>query len=421
MSGSSVDLVVVGAGAAGLGAARRASELGLDFVVVEAMPRIGGRAHTTTEPFGVPWDHGCHWLHSASINPLRALADDYGFRYLRTPVPWHVHLGCRWATAEEDVEIDSYLDESFDRIEKAGTAGQDVPFGTVIDRSSRWLAQLEAVVSAEWGVGIDEASTLDAAAYRDTDENWPVQDGYGALLARHADGVPVELSTRVDRIEWGGRRVTVETTRGTLDASAVIVTVSTPALAAGIIAFSPALPIWKQEAFDMVPLGNANKIAFRIEGGLDGIEGHTNVLAQIDETSTISFQLRPFDTDIASGYLSGPICGELEQAGEAVMLDVALTALGSVLGSDVKKRVVASVCTRWGSEPTIQGAYAAARPGFAHRRADLGQPLADRLFFAGEATSPEFFSTCHGAYLTGIAAADAVAAVQMKMALKRPA
>ena len=76
-----VDLVIVGAGAAGLGAARRAGELRLSCVVCEAMGRIGGRAFTESTSFGVPWDRGCHWLHSGSVNPFAKLADQYGFQY----------------------------------------------------------------------------------------------------------------------------------------------------------------------------------------------------------------------------------------------------------------------------------------------------------------------------------------------------
>ena len=78
-----VDLVIVGAGAAGLGAARRAGELGLSFIVCEAMNRIGGRAHTESTTFGTPWDRGCHWLHSGSENPFAKIADEYGFHYWR--------------------------------------------------------------------------------------------------------------------------------------------------------------------------------------------------------------------------------------------------------------------------------------------------------------------------------------------------
>src|SRR4051794_36431408 len=101
MNNGSADVVIVGAGAAGLAAARTAGELGLNFVVVEAMDRIGGRAYTDAETFGVPWDRGCHWLHSADVNPMRVLADQYGWRYRSELVGWRLHLDGRWLAEAE--------------------------------------------------------------------------------------------------------------------------------------------------------------------------------------------------------------------------------------------------------------------------------------------------------------------------------
>jgi monoamine oxidase len=112
---------------------------------------------------------------------------------------------------------------------------------------------------------------------------------------------------------------------------------------------------------------------------------------------------------VTNGYPPGPLCRELEEAGEAEMIAAALDALTGALGNTVARHVTVSACSRWGTDPFVLGAYAAAKPGPAHRRSDLGTPLENRLFFAGEATSPDFFSTCHGAHLSGIAAANAAA------------
>jgi monoamine oxidase len=414
---SSVDLVIVGAGAAGLAAARTAQELRLDFLVFEAMDRIGGRAHTEHAIFGVPWDRGCHWLHSGSINPMRELADRYGFRYRTTRPPWRMRLGDRWATEEERRTRDERVEEFYGAVAEAGAAGRDVPIASVVDCDDPAYPLFQTEIRAEWGGSPDEVSTLDAHHYRDTDENWPVRDGYGALVARHAEGIPVELSTPVWRIDWGGPRVKVTTPDGTVEAGAVVVTVSTNVLTAELIGFEPALPDWKLAAAEAVPLGRANKVAFGIEGRYLGVEEHTNIVVPVDGRGMMNFQLRPFGFDMANGYLAGPLCRELEEAGEAEMIATSLDALVRALGSEVAKHVTVSACSRWGMEPFILGAYGAAKPGQAHRRADLGTPLADRLFFAGEATSPEFFSTCHGAHLTGIEAVKAAAVALGRVAV----
>jgi monoamine oxidase len=358
-------------------------------------------------------------LHSASINPMRDLADRYGFCYKTARPPWRLREGDRWATDEEEATRNELLAGFYEAVMTAANAGRDVPMSSVVDTADPIYPVFELAIGAEWGVSPDEASTLDAAGYRDTDENWPVIDGYGALVARHAEGIPVAVSTPVRRIDWGGPGVKVITDKGTVEAGAVIVTVSTNVLAAETIAFDPPLPDWKLEAAAAVPLGYADKVTFGIDGKHLGVEDHTNVAIPVPGGGMMSFQLRPFGWDMANGYLAGPLCRDLERAGEAEMIATALDALAGVLGNEVRKHVQAAACTRWGAEPSVRGAYAAARPGCANKRADLGMPLENRLFFAGEAMAPDFFSTCHGAHLTGIAAANAAAVALGRVATTR--
>jgi monoamine oxidase len=406
---SSVDVAIVGAGAAGLGAARSTREIGLEFVLLEAMDRIGGRAFTDTETFGVPWDKGCHWLHSADVNPMRELADVYGWRYRSEPVDYRLHLAGRWLTEAELQQIEQTLEHQFGLIRERGAAGEDRPIAEIVDLTGSDSLVFKNIVAAEWGFAVKDVSAADYAAYRDTDKNWPVHDGYGALVARHAQGIPVQLSTPVRRIDWSGERVNVETDKGTIDAAAVIVTASTSALAAGAIDFCPNLPIDKQEAFDAVPLGNANKVGFWLDSGLEEMPDHCGALAQLSADAAMSFQIKPFGWTMANGYLAGEAGRALEREGSTAMIEAGRSALVSMFGSDIRKHIVKTACSTWDHEPFIRGGYGAARPGYAHKRRDLATPVADKVFFAGEATSPDFFSTCHGAHATGLAAANHVA------------
>ena len=337
--GSAVDLVIVGAGAAGLAAARAAGEAGLDYVVLEAMDRIGGRAHTDHTTFGVPWDRGCHWLHSADVNPLRELADDYGFHYLRESPPRHYHLGDRLRSGEEARAVRAAVDAVWDRVDRLAATGADVPVGSAIVGDHPFLAVWRTEIAAEWGVGADEVSTRDDAAYRDTDQNWPVPEGYGALVARHAAGIPVSLSTPVERIAWGGPRVRVSTPAGTIDAGAVVVTVSVKVIQDGLIAFDPPLPTWKQEAYGAIALGNANKVCFAIDGRHLGVDGHESLWVKVTEEQGMFFQLRPFGWDMANGYLAGPLGAELEAAGPEAMLAAGRAALVTAFGTDITEHI----------------------------------------------------------------------------------
>jgi monoamine oxidase len=406
-----VDVVIIGAGAAGLGAARALGDSGKSYVVLEAMSRSGGRAWTDTETFGVPVDWGCHWLHSASINPMRQYADELGVSYLDHHVPWRfAENGTVLQENETDALFES-LHKLYEAALGAGNEGIDVPLSDVVDTSDVAYSLFEAAVQAEWGFAPGQVSTLDAARYKDTEENWAVTDGYGALVQKLAAGIPVSLDTRVTQIIHRGGGVRVVTSEGPIDAHTVIVSVSTNVLARQLIDFQPGLPDWKLAAAAAVPLGSDNKVVLQIDSRQLGIDEHCSVRIPFPGAPWFNVQMRPFGRDIASIYMGGPLCAELEAAGANAQVADGVEAIVSAFGSNIEKHIGAKAASAWGREPTILGAYGAARPGEADLRKDLAKPVEDRIFFAGEATHPYFFSTCHGAWMSGERAAREAIAV----------
>lgn len=413
---SDVDVVVVGAGAAGLAAASRLAELGLSFRLVEAKNRVGGRTWTETTSFGVPFDRGGHWLHSADVNPLRDWADRLGFAYhkdARSDARHPLHLGFGWADVDARSQSAEWVDAAFEAIHAQGKAGQDVAASKAIDAGNRWYRLVHHWNEAISAVPPDEISTLDLSRYRDTDNNWPVEKGYGALVAAIFAHVPVMLETPVSAIDFSGPDVRIETTRGTLRARAVILTCSTNVLASGQIRFSPALPVALGEALHAIPTGGANKVAFQFSHDVFGFEP-TSYASFMDERDparhALSYQIRPFGEEIAISYFGGRFAQEMEAAGALAMIDTARAGLIDMFGSSIMKHCIKATTTAWCGDPHTLGAYSCAKPGHADRRAILSEPIADRLFLAGEAVSADWFSTVHGAYLTGIAAAEKIAA-----------
>ena len=403
-----VDVAIVGAGAAGLAAARALTGTGLRTVVLEAKSRVGGRAHTEMLLPGVPFDHGCYWLHSGGLNPLAAVADSLGFYILRgrgRKRPARIFQDGAWATAAEAGAWHRFEGRTSRAIDAVGDRGIDVAASDSVDPASRWAPLYAAWTTAISGVGPEDASTLDLARYRDTGENWPVRDGFGALIARFGSGLPVRLATPVERIDWSGAAPRLETPRGTITARAVIITVSTAVLASGRIRFSPELPSWKRDAVAGLPLGMANKVALALRPNAPGVPQDASAHVLASPTEPIHFQLRPFGRDFVIGHIGGAFAAALEHAGEAPTIDFAVERLCAMFGARFSRQVIASRATAWRSDEWIGGGYSAARPGEAHRRADLVAPLGRRVLFAGEATSREFYSTAHGAYLSGVAAA----------------
>ncbi|MDQ0315288.1 flavin monoamine oxidase family protein [Amorphus orientalis] len=415
------DVVVVGAGAAGLAAGEWLAANNRDFLVLEAADRIGGRAFTDTSVFGVPFDHGCHWLHSASVNPFREIADALGHRYLKRASRRAAHMFLKDCEASDEERQAAWeaVEGAFRAAETAGRLGRDVAASRVVRPPAPWKRLANHWLRLLSSLDPDEISTLDLARYSDTGENWPVLDGYGALVAAAGRTVPVRTGVAVTAIDWSGPGVRVETASGSIRARAVIVTVSTNVLASGGIRFEPGLPADYADAIAACPCGYAEKVAISFDRPLPGLED-VAYLDTIDPTDkarpAVNFTVYP-DADglpVAVGQLGGGVSRDLERAGEAAMIDFALQALVDAFGSDLGDRVKRTAVTRWASDPLIQGAYSCALPGKAQRRLRLCDPIADRVFLAGEATSAEAYSTAHGARLSGLRAArQAVSAASM--------
>ncbi|WP_018699990.1 flavin monoamine oxidase family protein [Amorphus coralli] len=412
------DIVVVGAGAAGLAAGERLRETGVEAIVVEAAERVGGRAFTDTSVFGVPFDLGCHWMHSASRNPFRPIADALDHRYLMRSSRRAAHLYLKDRLADDETRAAAWeaVQGAFRAAEAAGERGLDVAAADVIDPPTEW-----APLALHWmrllsALDAPQISTLDLCRYADTGENWPVLDGYGALVARAGRDVPVRTGVAVTHIDWSGRGVRAETSAGTVHAKAAIVTVSTNVLAEGGIRFTPELPVDAAEAIAACPTGHAEKVAISFDCPLPGLDS-TAYIDTMDpddpDRPAINFTVYE-DADarpLMIGQLGGSVARGLEQAGAAAMTDFALAALADAFGSEIRDRVHRVHTTHWGSDPLIRGAYSCALPGKADLRARLGEPIGERVLLAGEATSPDAFSTAHGARLTGLAAAERAARI----------
>jgi monoamine oxidase len=406
---SEVDVAVIGAGAAGIGAARRLREAGrVSVLVLEARDRVGGRVHTI-EPAGFPLDRGAEWLHSADRNPLSPIAQNLGFSVHQRPPAWTTRLRCSGETLEAEADWIATREAQYRARRKAAVEPADRPLASLVAPGGRWNQLLDA--TSTWGNGaeLDRVSIKDNVRYEDSGTNWRLREGYGRLFEALAEGLPVARQAAVARVDHRGGAIRLETARGTVTARRVIVTVPTSIIAGEIIRFDPPLPD-KLVAAAGLPLGVDDKLFISLEGLLPGIEHDTYLVGSTTSRETMTYQVRPLDRPAIYCFFGGRFAAALEREGEGAMFAFAAGELARLFGNDIRKQLAPLASTAWQHDPWARGSYSYALPGHADDRAVLAAPVDDRLFFAGEATSPNFFSTAHGAWLSGIAAADAALA-----------
>jgi monoamine oxidase len=403
---SEVDIAIVGAGAAGLGAARALERSGLSILVLEARGRIGGRGHTIMAAPDIVFDVGCGWLHSADKNSFVEIARQLKFEIDSTRPPWREQSFDAVFPARERADFIKALDAFYDRAEEAATTGRDCAASDYLEPGNRWNPMIDALSTYINGCELDQVSILDMAAYEDTEINWRVRRGYGALIAAYGAPCPLALNTQVSLIDHSGKRLRIETSQGTLAAAKVIVTVPTSLLADEAVRFQPALPA-KLEAARGLPLGLADKVMLSLDQP-EALPKDGNLRGATMRTATGSFHLRPFGQACIEGYFGGSFARQLEDAGDGALAAQAIDEIVALLGSDFRRRLKPLAESRWAHDPFARGSYSHALPGHAANRAVLATPVDGRLFFAGEATSPNFFSTAHGARDSGERAAGEV-------------
>lgn len=414
------DVVVIGAGCAGLGAATALRDAGLRCVVLEASSRPGGRAWTTHPAAlgGVWFDMGAVWLHDAENNPLTAVARAAGDPLLRSDEvrTERTYVGDRLATAAELADYD----RAFARYEAAADAllarHTDVPLSAIAESmpNDPWARTIEAWEGPV--ICVTDADKFSARDWRNNalgGVNLVPDGGIGALVTRRCTaGLDIRYDCPATRITWGGR-VAVDTPRGTITAGACIVTVSTGVLAAGAIRFDPGLPSEVLDCVAALPMGLAIKVALRAAGPdrLD-LPGHCSIDRQVAAGETlIPFQFWPFGRDYVQGWIGGSVAWDLARAGEGAVVDYAMSHLRALFGARVDRLFTGGqLVTTWDTDPWVRGAYSYCVPGQSEARRRLAEPLADgRLLFAGEACHVPYASTVAGAWISGQDAARIVA------------
>jgi monoamine oxidase len=410
MANNDVEVAVVGGGAAGLAAARRLSLANVGYLIVEARSRLGGRAWTVPGPSGSALDLGCGWLHSADRNPWVAIAEEQHRTIDRNPPPWRRRSLANGFPEGGQREFLQAQEKFYARVSDRAQKEPDVPAAAMFEPGCRWNPLINAVGTYISGAELEYVSARDFDNFDDTGINWRIAEGYGATIAACGASLPAALGCAVLSIDHSGKRLKIETTQGRIIADRVIVTLPSAIIAHMEELFTPRLPE-KTRAAEGLPLGLTNKLFMSLEGA-DEFEKDSRVFGATDRTATAAYHLRPFGRPQIEAFFGGRLAADLETAGEDAFFDFAVSELTGVLGKAFATRVKPIRIHRWGADPFSRGSYSYARPGMTDCRKKLAAPVNDRLFFAGEACSPHDFSTAHGGWITGVAAADQLVAAR---------
>ena len=415
-----LDVVIVGAGAAGVAAARRLETSGLSAMVLEATARVGGRAWTC-DVAGLPLDLGCGWLHSADRNPWTGVAEAAGFAVdRRTPAWGKQYCDLGFSQAEQAAARRAFA-ALLQRMATAPPASDRA--ADALEPEGEWNAYLHAMSGFINGAGLERISVADYTAYdaASTGCNWRAPAGYGTLIAASLPHpVDLRLSTPVESIELDRRGVALATPVGAIRARAAILTVSTGVLAGDAIALPPGLDPWRKAAA-CLPLGRNEKLFLEIVGE-NPFVAETRVIGNPRDRRTGVYYLGPFGWPVIECFLGDESARIVEEMGPAAGFADAADQLAALFGSSVRRNLRPLVASNWGRTTHVRGAYSHALPGHAAARRDLALPFEQRLFFAGEATHPNDFSTAHGAYDSGLRAAEeAIAALAPPRAEARDA
>lgn len=408
------DVVIIGAGAAGLSAARVLTGAGKRVCLIEARPRVGGRMHTLHVPdLPMPIELGAEFIHG-EVDTTFDIVDAAALTVAQLPDDhWWSENGRRERIGDFWATIDTIR-------AKIGKLKRDISFADFLrrrhDLSPR---QRQLACNFVEGYHASHADRISASVLRSSDEEqegdqkqFRIANGQDALIAWLRAGLDPQrttllLGTAADRVQWSDGAVTVHCGAMRIRATKLIVTLPIGVWKSGTITFDPPLPD-KERAIEKLESGHVVKIAFRFR---ERFWDDVNFLHTADRFMPTWWSAAPFRTPVLTGWAGGHAADALLAEGTEAMIDHALQAMASAW--DVPRRridelLVGTFTHDWQADPFSRCAYSYAAVGGANAHDALAKPVRKTLFFAGEATSSDQTGTVAGAIDSGQRAAREV-------------
>jgi monoamine oxidase len=401
-------VLIVGAGMAGLAAARSLVDAGWPVRLIEARDRIGGRVCTNRD-WGVPIEMGASWIHGTASDPMMELARKAHAEVIPTDYYGWAKLAVDPRLQPMDYDADpwhTFVEKACDRV-TGGSLGAAVDAAaTRAHLSDSDRAQLAFFVATEiedeYAAGADQlsATTFDTGDYADGDQA-VITNGYDALPKLLADGLQIVFDAPVTAITRREDSVTVHAGNQSFDGPAVIVTVPLGVLKAGSIAFDPPLPEGHSRAVNALGFGVLSKSFFRFPRRTWKTDNAFYLFLGPDPGAWAQwFTLSNSAGPIVVAFNAGDRGRAVESLSAADVTARALPIARQLFGDGISPLEVRT--SSWSTDPYALGSYSFHAPGSGiDDRRRLREPVSDRLYLAGEAVDVHDPSTVIGALVSG--------------------